>query len=115
MGGAGADHLGGGDRPRGRHHASEPGGHGAATGRRYGGGDAAAAGAGRGPGNEAWTSEGAVWTRRTLLRSSTFWLVVLAFGMSSMAMQGISLHVIPFIEEEGHTRLAAAGVFTAQT
>jgi MFS transporter, OFA family, oxalate/formate antiporter len=65
-------------------------------------------------GSEVWASEGAIWTRRTLLRCPTFWLVVLAFGLSSLAMQGIFLHMIPFIQEEGYSLIAAASAFTAQ-
>jgi cyanate permease len=65
-------------------------------------------------GSEAWAAEGAVWTRRTLMRCPTFWLVVLGFGLSTLAMQGIFLHMIPFIQEEGHTLVAAASAFTAQ-
>ncbi len=65
-------------------------------------------------GSEAWAAEGAIWTRRALFRCPTFWLVVLGFGLSTLAMQGIFLHMIPFIEEEGYTLMAAATAFTAQ-
>ena len=67
-----------------------------------------------GRGSEAWASEGAVWTRRTIFACRSFWLIILAFGLGTLAMQGIFLHMIPYLEEQGFSRLAAAGTFTVQ-
>ncbi len=64
--------------------------------------------------NEAWASEGAQWNRQLLMKSKSFWFIVIAFGLSSAGMQGIFLHMLPLIEERGFSRMAAAGAFTAQ-
>src|SRR5689334_21415391 len=36
-----------------------------------------------------------VWTRGEVLRTSTFWLLVITFGVASMGVTGLNLHVFP--------------------
>ena len=42
-----------------------------------------------------------VWTRGAALRTTSFWLVVLSFSMSSMVIGAFLLHVIPFLKSNG--------------
>ena len=62
---------------------------------------------------EAARSRDAVWTRRAAIRTSALWLIISAFGLASMGMGAMLLHLVPFLEDSGHSAAAAAGAVTA--
>jgi MFS family permease len=56
-----------------------------------------------------------IWNRRELLKTSSFWLLVLCFGIDSMAFQGINISLAPYIQDLGYddTTLTAVMTFRA--
>jgi MFS transporter, OFA family, oxalate/formate antiporter len=50
-----------------------------------------------------------VWTRRQVMRTSTFWFTAIAYGVSAMALTATNLHIIPFIQDLGYPIGLAAG------
>ncbi|MGD9891524.1 MAG: MFS transporter [Dehalococcoidia bacterium] len=62
---------------------------------------------------EALRSRDAVWTRRAAIRTPALWLIIAAFGLASMGMGAMLLHLVPFLEDSGHSAAAAAGAVTA--
>jgi len=52
----------------------------------------------------------AAWTRADAVRSSAFWLLVITFGISSMGVTGLNLHVYSYVTDLGHSAVAAASV-----
>ncbi len=53
-----------------------------------------------------------VWTRREVLKTSSFWLLSLSFGINSMAFQGINLSLAPYIQDLGYSEAMLASVMT---
>jgi MFS family permease len=54
----------------------------------------------------------AVWTRADALRTSTFWLLVITFGISSVGVTGLNLHVYSYVTDLGHSAVIAASVMS---
>ena len=54
----------------------------------------------------------AVWTRAEAVRTSTFWLLVVTFGISSIGVTGLNLHVYPYVTDLGHSPVVAATVMS---
>jgi MFS family permease len=54
----------------------------------------------------------AVWTRAEAVRTSTFWLLVITFGISSVGVTGLNLHVYPYVTDIGHSPVVAATVMS---
>ena len=54
----------------------------------------------------------AVWTRGETLRTSAFWLLVVTFGISSVGVTGLNLHVYPYVTDIGHSPVVAATVMS---
>ena len=52
----------------------------------------------------------AAWTRADAVRSSAFWLLVITFGISSMGVTGLNLHVYSYVTDLGHSAVVAASV-----
>ena len=52
----------------------------------------------------------AAWTRAAAVRSSAFWLLVITFGISSMGVTGLNLHVYSYVTDLGHSAVVAASV-----
>lgn len=52
----------------------------------------------------------AAWTRADALRSSAFWLLVITFGISSVGVTGLNLHVYSYVTDLGHSAVVAASV-----
>jgi MFS transporter, OFA family, oxalate/formate antiporter len=50
------------------------------------------------------------WTRADAVRSSAFWLLVITFGISSMGVTGLNLHVYSYVTDLGHSAVVAASV-----
>ncbi len=54
----------------------------------------------------------AVWTRAEAIRTSAFWLLVITFGISSMGVTGLNLHVYSYVTDIGHSPVIAATVMS---
>lgn len=52
------------------------------------------------------------WTRKEVRRTSTFWLIVLVFGMVDIGVTGLNLHVVSYVSDLGFTLVQAAFVMT---
>jgi len=54
----------------------------------------------------------AVWSRAETLRTRAFWLLVITFGISSMGVTGLNLHVFSYVTDIGHSPVVAASVMS---
>lgn len=52
------------------------------------------------------------WTRGQLLRTPVFWIAVGAWGLSTMAVTGTNLHLVPYMQELGYPLVVAAGALS---
>ncbi len=52
------------------------------------------------------------WTRKEVRRTSTFWLIILVFGMVDVGITGLNLHVIAYVSDLGYNMLQAAFAMT---
>jgi len=52
------------------------------------------------------------WTRKEVLRTSTFWLIVLIFGIVDVGITGLNLHVVAYVSDAGYSTVLAASVMT---
>jgi MFS family permease len=52
------------------------------------------------------------WTRREAMQTSTFWLLVITFGIASIGVAGLNLHVYPYVTDLGHPPVVAATVMS---
>lgn len=52
------------------------------------------------------------WTRRDAMRTPTLWLLILTFGLASMGVGALMLHLIPYLTDTGYTRGQAAFAFS---
>jgi cyanate permease len=52
------------------------------------------------------------WSRREALRTPAFWLIVATFGVASIGVTGLNLHVFAFVSDQGHPEMAAALVMS---
>jgi MFS family permease len=50
------------------------------------------------------------WTRGEALRTGTFWLLVVTFGIASVGVTGLNLHVYPYVSDRGYAPMVAATV-----
>jgi MFS family permease len=66
---------------------------------------AAAAGAGTG-------EQEVVWTRGEAARTTAFWLLVITFGISSIGVTGLNLHVYSYVTDLGYSAVIAATVMS---
>jgi MFS transporter, OFA family, oxalate/formate antiporter len=53
-----------------------------------------------------------VWTRTEAARTSAFWLLVVTFGISSVGVTGLNLHVYSYVSDLGHSPVVAATVMS---
>jgi len=53
-----------------------------------------------------------LWTRAQALRTSAFWLLVVTFGISSMGVTGLNLHVYSYVTDIGYPPVIAATVMS---
>jgi cyanate permease len=49
-----------------------------------------------------------VWTRGEVLRLPTFWLLVITFGIASVGIAGLNLHIFSYVTDIGYSPLIAA-------
>ena len=54
-----------------------------------------------------WASD-KVWTRAEALRLPTFWLLVITFGIASVGIAGLNLHIFSYVTDIGYSPLIAA-------
>lgn len=52
------------------------------------------------------------WSRSEAIRTGTFWLLVITFGIASMGVTGLNLHVYPYVTDIGHSPVVAATVMS---
>ena len=48
------------------------------------------------------------WSRSEVLRHPTFWLLVMTFGIASVGIAGLNLHIFSFVTDIGYSPLVAA-------
>jgi MFS family permease len=63
-------------------------------------------------GNKTPAAEEANWTRSEVLTLPAFWLLVLTFGIASIGIAGLNLHIFSFISDIGHSPLVGATVMS---
>jgi MFS family permease len=56
----------------------------------------------------AQNSDDTVWTRAQAIRSPTFWVLVITFGIASVGIAGLNLHIFSYVTDIGHSPLVAA-------
>lgn len=52
------------------------------------------------------------WTRHQVRRTSTFWLIIVAFGMVDIGITGLNLHVVSYVSDLGYGSFQAALTMT---
>jgi len=52
------------------------------------------------------------WTRGEAARTTAFWLLVITFGISSIGVTGLNLHVYSYVTDLGHSAVIAATVMS---
>lgn len=60
----------------------------------------------------ASTAAYVAWSRREALGTSSFWLIVITFGVSHVGVTGLNLHVFSFVSDQGHSAMVAAFVMS---
>jgi len=57
-------------------------------------------------------AEEATWTRAEVLRLPAFWLLVFTFGIGSIGIAGLNLHIFSFISDSGYSPVVGATVMS---
>jgi cyanate permease len=52
------------------------------------------------------------WTRAEALRTRAFWLLVITFGVASVGIAGLNLHVFAFVTDLGYPPITAAAMMS---
>jgi len=52
------------------------------------------------------------WTRSEAMRTQAFWLLVITFGIASVGVTGLNLHVFPYVTDLGYPPVIAATVMS---
>ena len=60
----------------------------------------------------AITNQDLEWTRGEAMRNGTFWLLVITFGIASIGVTGLNLHVYPYVTDIGYPPVVAATVMS---
>jgi OFA family oxalate/formate antiporter-like MFS transporter len=58
------------------------------------------------------TNQDQEWTRGEAMRTGTFWLLVITFGIASVGVTGLNLHVYPYVSDRGYSPMVAATVMS---
>lgn len=66
----------------------------------------------RSVGNADAAARAVVWTRGAAVRTSAFWLLVVTFGISSIGVTGLNLHVYSYVTDLGYSAVIAATVMS---
>ncbi len=57
-------------------------------------------------------AQDAIWTRAQATRTTAFWLLVITFGISSIGVTGLNLHVYSYVTDSGYSAVVAATVMS---
>lgn len=57
-------------------------------------------------------SDDVIWSRKEAVHTPTFWLIVTVFGVSSIGITGLNLHVFAYVSDIGHSEVVAATVMS---
>lgn len=57
-------------------------------------------------------AQDALWTRAEATRTKAFWLLVVTFGISSIGVTGLNLHVYSYVTDSGYSAVVAATVMS---
>lgn len=60
------------------------------------------------PKQAAQSSDEAVWTRRQAISLPAFWVLVITFGIASVGIAGLNLHIFSYVTDIGHSPIVAA-------
>ncbi len=52
------------------------------------------------------------WAPREALRTSAFWLLAITFGIASIGVTGLNLHIYSYVTDLGHSAVTAASVMS---
>ncbi|HEY1234286.1 MAG TPA: MFS transporter [Candidatus Binatia bacterium] len=52
------------------------------------------------------------WTPREALRTSAFWLLAITFGIASIGVTGLNLHIYSYVTDVGYSAVVAASVMS---
>ena len=52
------------------------------------------------------------WSRSEVLRQPSFWLLVVTFGIASIGIAGLNLHLFSYVTDVGHSPLIAASLMS---
>ena len=58
------------------------------------------------------TDQDLEWTRGEAMQTGTFWLMVITFGIASVGVTGLNLHVYPYVTDRGYAPMVAAAVMS---
>ena len=56
----------------------------------------------------AKNSDEAVWSRAQAIRLPAFWVLVITFGIASVGIAGLNLHIFSYVTDIGHSPIVAA-------
>ncbi|HXV82573.1 MAG TPA: MFS transporter [Candidatus Binatia bacterium] len=54
----------------------------------------------------------AVWSRREVLRTKTFWLICLTYGIVNVGIAGLNLHIFAYVSDIGYPAMISATVMS---
>jgi len=57
-------------------------------------------------------AQDAIWTRAEAIRTTSFWVLVITFGISSIGVTGLNLHVYSYVTDAGYSAVIAATVMS---
>jgi len=52
------------------------------------------------------------WSRREALRTPAFWLICTTFGVASIGVTGLNLHIFAYVSDQGHSAMVGAAVLS---
>ena len=58
------------------------------------------------------TTDEAVWSRREVLRTKTFWLICLTYGIVNVGIAGLNLHIFAYVSDVGYPAMVSATVMS---
>ncbi|MET0502824.1 MAG: MFS transporter [Candidatus Binatia bacterium] len=58
------------------------------------------------------STDEAVWSRREVLRTKTFWLICLTYGIVNVGIAGLNLHVFAYVSDVGYPAMVSATVMS---
>lgn len=64
------------------------------------------------PNEEKTSTLEPLWSRRDVLMTRTFWVLVVSFAVNSLSFQGINISIVPYIQDLGYRDTLLAAVVT---